>query len=362
VSLCRAIAVFRLLTLAYVLALNLYDLPNVARPVVLVATLVFLVAWSGATIWVYARPGGPRTPWLVADLVATVLAIGATWLVESPARLAAGEPTVPMMWSAAVVLAWAMVWGVPGGLLAALLVGGASMLPRLDADAHTLNNLALLLLAGAVVGYVVTLARRAEQVLAEGVRLQAATAERERLSRQIHDSVLQVLALVRRRGTGLGGEAAELARLAGEQETVLRALISSPLSAPRHDGRIDLRALLVGQSQHVHLSAPATPVLLPADRATELAAAVGAAVHNVATHVGPAADVWLFVEDTGPEVVVTVRDAGPGIPAGRLVEAAAQGRLGVAQSVVGRVRDLGGTVDIVTAPGEGTEVELRVPR
>jgi signal transduction histidine kinase len=62
------------------------------------------------------------------------------------------------------------------------------------------------------------------------------------------------------------------------------------------------------------------------------------------------------------EAVVTVRDEGPGIPPGRLAEAAAQGRLGLAQSVLGRVRDLGGTVEVVTAPGEGTEVELRVPR
>ena len=49
-------------------------------------------------------------------------------------------------------------------------------------------------------------------------QVEAATRERERLARGIHDSVLQVLALVRRRGEELGGEAAELGRLAGEQE------------------------------------------------------------------------------------------------------------------------------------------------
>jgi signal transduction histidine kinase len=47
---------------------------------------------------------------------------------------------------------------------------------------------------------------------------------------------------------------------------------------------------------------------------------------------------------------------------GRLAEAAADGRLGVAQSIQGRLRDLGGTAVITSAPGEGTEVELRVPR
>jgi signal transduction histidine kinase len=59
---------------------------------------------------------------------------------------------------------------------------------------------------------------------------------------------------------------------------------------------------------------------------------------------------------------VTVRDDGPGIAEGRLVEAASAGRLGVAQSIRGRANDLGGTVDIASRPGEGTEVEIRIPR
>jgi signal transduction histidine kinase len=61
-------------------------------------------------------------------------------------------------------------------------------------------------------------------------------------------------------------------------------------------------------------------------------------------------------------VTVTVRDDGPGIEPGRLDAAAAEGRLGVAQSIKGRLADLGGTVEIYSQPGEGTEVELRVPR
>ena len=51
--------------------------------------------------------------------------------------------------------------------------------------------------------------------------------ERERLSRQVHDGVMQVLALVSRRGREIGGETAELAELAGEQERALRRLVSS---------------------------------------------------------------------------------------------------------------------------------------
>src|SRR5207247_6189326 len=87
-------------------------------------------------------------------------------------------------------------------------------------------TLALLLLAGFAVGHVARLAMEAQQRLQRAVELEAAARERERLARGIHDSVLQVLALVQRRGAELGGESAELGRLAGEQEAALRALVS----------------------------------------------------------------------------------------------------------------------------------------
>jgi len=54
--------------------------------------------------------------------------------------------------------------------------------------------------------------------------------------------------------------------------------------------------------------------------------------------------------------VVTARQHGI------LVEAAAAGRLGVSHSICGRLRDLGGSATIRSVPGEGTEVELRLPR
>jgi signal transduction histidine kinase len=60
-------------------------------------------------------------------------------------------------------------------------------------------------------------------------------------------------------------------------------------------------------------------------------------------------------------VELSVRDDGPGIPAGRLEEAVAQGRLGVAESIRGRIADLGGTAELVTGTF-GTEWELVVPR
>lgn len=69
----------------------------------------------------------------------------------------------------------------------------------------------------------------------------------------------------------------------------------------------------------------------------------------------------MLLEDLGSSVVVTVRDEGPGIPDGRLRAAADEGRLGVAESIEGRLRDLGGEARLTTGP-HGTEWELVVPR
>ncbi|WP_262402101.1 histidine kinase [Actinomadura sp. CNU-125] len=173
-----------------------------------------------------------------------------------------------------------------------------------EIDSRALNGIVLLILAGLVVGHVVRLAREAEARLARAVELESATRERERLARDIHDSVLQVLAMVRRRGAGLGGEAAELARLAGEQETALRTLVggaprtrpdgtagaATGRGRPADGGEADLRPLLTARtSGTVTVSTPATPVPLPEHAARELDAAVAAALDNVVVHCGATA-------------------------------------------------------------------------
>ena len=164
-------------------------------------------------------------------------------------------------------------------------------------------------------------------------RSAAAAVERARLARAVHDGVLQVLALVQRRGAELGGEAAELGRLAGEQEVALRTLIRAQdavVSTP-NEAMVDLAAALsaLGARPGVHVATPGTAVEVPRVVATELAAAVGACLDNVRTHVGPDAPAWVLLEAFPDRVEVSVRDDGPGIPSGRLEAADREGRLGV---------------------------------
>jgi signal transduction histidine kinase len=174
--------------------------------------------------------------------------------------------------------------------------------------------------------------------------------------------VLQVLARVQRRGAELGGEAAELAILAGEQEVALRSLVSAAPAETTPDGEVDLRARLqILATPKVDVATPGTRVMLPAGLTAELAAVVRETLSNVARHAGDA-HAWVLLEDLGNEIVLSVRDDGPGIPTGRLADAVAEGRLGVAGSIRGRIIDLGGEVDLRTGPAEGTEWEFRVPR
>jgi len=179
----------------------------------------------------------------------------------------------------------------------------------------------------------------------------------------VHDGVLQVLALVQRRGAELGGEAAELARLAGEQEESLRALIRVQNPAPLAVGDADLVTALgaLAARPGVEVALPAGAVELPAERVEEIVAAVSACLDNVVTHVGPGASAWVFLEDLGEQIELSVRDEGTGIAPGRLAAAEAEGRLGVTGSIRGRIEDLGGEARLRTNAA-GTEWEFVVPK
>jgi len=362
VPLWRALAVFRIAALSYAAVRVAQNFRHYDHPVLSWVVIGVMAGWTALTIYGYRQPRWRRWPLLIADLAVTAACLLVSPAILGPNGLQLGIANIPVAWIASPVLAWAISGGRRRGVVAAIVMGIFDLLSYRSYGGAALDSPVLLILAGLAVGHVARLSVDAQARLQRATEIEAANRERERLARGIHDSVLQVLALVQRRGTELGGEAAELGRLAGEQETALRMLVGTGPAAPR-DGEVDLRTALGRYaSAVVSLAAPAHPVLLPAAVAEELARAVGAALANVRRHCAAETKAWVLVETEEAEVIVTVRDDGPGIPPGRLDEAAAAGRLGVAQSIKGRVRDLGGTVAITSAPGEGTEVELRVPR
>ena len=359
----RALALFRLTTLVYAIVLTGHNAARYPHPYAAWAISGVMAVWSGLSIAGYERARLRAWPLLLVDLAVTAGCVLATGVVVGQGLLARGMPTLTIAWMACPVLAVAVVKGMRWGAAAAILIGGCDLAVRGTITQTTATGTVIMVMAALALGYLGNIGTRAQEQLRQLAAGDAAHAERERLARTIHDSVLQVLALVQRQGEEIGGRAAELGRLAGEQEVALRALVDPGATAAAPTGMADIRELIRAlASARVTVSAPATGVWLPAPVAYELLAAVTAAVENVERHCPVETKVWILIEDDDGRVTATVRDDGPGIPAGRLEQAAAQGRLGVAQSIRGRVADLGGDVAITTGSLQGTEVELTVHR
>jgi signal transduction histidine kinase len=354
------------------------------------------VRWLAAAGGAVLGAVGAATRWRVAVAATLTASAGAALFIAygattgDPEKLADQHIVIPSVLilvlcvaslgavvgaTAPVLAARAALPAVLGPLAGTLAVGGLAVTQATYGMAqtvgltplqHVTTSAGLLLVAGAAVGGLgfaqVLASRRAERKHAEQIRREAAAAERDRLARPIHDGVLQVLALVQRHGSELGGQGGELAALAGEQEIALRSLLTREASAGRN-GAEDLRSPLQAlATTTIEVVTPAQPVPLPAAVAAEVTAAVRAALDNVRQHAGDGAHTWILLEDERDGVRVTVRDDGVGFPPQRPAEAAEAGRLGIAQSMRGRIADHGGTTTIHSTPDEGTEVEFWIPR
>jgi signal transduction histidine kinase len=202
--------------------------------------------WTAVVTFGYSRYWGRHNTRLaVCDLAVTIGCMVGTLLAQPLSHVQNGASLLTSVWAAGPVLALAIARGRDGGLLGAVAISGATLLLRGTDDlARQLYNIELLLVAGLVVGYAATTTRRASARLTDAIAAESAATERLRLSRTIHDGVLQVLAQVQRSGRGAGGDAARLADLAAEQEVALRALITSSPAATSGTGKSDLGAAL----------------------------------------------------------------------------------------------------------------------
>ncbi|MEU4801532.1 DUF5931 domain-containing protein [Actinosynnema sp. NPDC023587] len=358
----RGTVALRIVTFAFALGNVVVHRDTYARPWLAWTVIGAMAVWSVFTIRAYSRESG-RRPWVVsADLVVACGLMALSLPIMTDTQFLYNVPLITTIWACVPAVAAGALGGQVPGALAGLVVGLSTYLIRRELTVDLVRDVVLLAGAGLLVGMASSTARRASVRLSQALRTEAATAERERLARSIHDGVLQVLARVRKRGLELGGEAAELAELAGEQEVALRSLVAAAPTESTVDGDADLRpALQLLATPRVQVATPATQVMLPAATAFELTAVVREALSNVDKH-GDGARAWVLLEDLGEEVVLSVRDDGPGIPDGRLASAEAEGRMGIAQSIRGRVEALRGTLELQTGPGEGTEWEVRVYR
>ncbi|CAM3954548.1 MacS family sensor histidine kinase [Tsukamurella ocularis] len=322
----------------------------------------------------YARGFG-RNRWFVAGefVAAAVLALGTIW-VASPEFTANNQALPTTLWLTNPVVSAAILGGPVAGVIGGIAIAAVNAIYRGTFPETIVRdaNYPVFMAVGLGLGVAARVAIRSQEQLREAERVAAEARARERLAREVHDGVLQALAFLARRCAALGGPGTELSalgELAAQQERALRQLIAeTPSGAPapagaEGEGTVDLRDLLRPlASATVTLAEPGGAVPLPAGPAAEVAAAVRNALDNTARHAGPGARSYLLLEDVGDAVLVTVRDDGAGIAPGRLEAARAEGRLGVSESIVGRMRALGGRADLTTDVGEGVEWELWIPR
>jgi len=178
--------------------------------------------------------------------------------------------------------------------------------------------------------------------------------ERAEVATHLHDSVLQTLALIQR-----SGDPARMAMLARHQENELRDWLYGIVPL---DGIDLVSTALKGAAARVEEDheVPIDVVTVgdhPVDEQTKaLVGAASEAMVNAAKHSG-ADRMSLFFETDDDQMSIFVTDQGVGFDP----SAVEDDRRGIANSIRTRVEKAGGTVEIVSEPGEGTEVVLRMP-
>jgi len=281
--------------------------------------------------WAYEPNGGSTVLGLAILLTLVALLVAAALWADLIDRhdAARGPRHAAVVRIIAIVL---IVW-----LLVAMLV-------------QPINRLYLLVpFAGLLAMFASSLMHRWRELSGERVR-RIREEQRSEMAAHLHDSVLQTLALIQNRA----GASSEAARLARAQERELRAWLYDGDAPADSDLPTDLRdyagALELDYPVHIDVVSAG----LSTERASgELAAAAREAMLNAARHAG--GEVSVYIEGSTSGVDVFIRDRGAGFD----LDEVPGDRLGVRQSIIGRMRRAGGS-GTVRSDENGTEVHLRI--
>ncbi|XRQ16784.1 PspC domain-containing protein [Actinomadura welshii] len=177
--------------------------------------------------------------------------------------------------------------------------------------------------------------------------------ERAELAAHIHDSVLHTLTLIQRNAN----DAREVQRLARSQERTLRTWLYQPRADPDRTFAAAIKEL-AGEVEDDH----GVPIEIVCVGDTALDEPLGAALQAAreamvnAAKYAEAPSVSVYAEVEGEEVAIFVRDRGKGFDLDQVPE----DRMGVRESIIGRMERNGGKATVRTGPGEGTEVRLEI--
>ena len=178
-------------------------------------------------------------------------------------------------------------------------------------------------------------------------------ADRAEIAAHLHDSVLQTLALIQQKAD----PASEASRLARAQERELRDWLfaGSPSASVELADELRRIAAVIEQEYAARIDVVAVGQS-PSSVPDALLGAAREAMLNAARHAGGTVSVYL--ESTPTAVELTIADRGPGFA----LEDVPSDRMGVRESILGRMQRIGGTAELSPGPGgAGTEVRLVLP-
>ncbi|MYV56203.1 ATP-binding protein [Streptomyces sp. SID3212] len=203
---------------------------------------------------------------------------------------------------------------------------------------------------------------RMTQDLSEERLMRIRAQERAEVAAHVHDSVLHTLTLIQRNAD----EPGEVRRLARAQERELRAWLYNPEGTGKEEADepatlADAVKRTAAEVEDYH-GVPIEVVVVGDcpldDRLAAQMQAAREAMVNAAKYGGDGGAVQVFAEVDGRTVFLSVRDRGPGFD----LDAVPDDRMGVRESIIGRMQRHGGTARLRAVPDGGTEVELEMER
>ena len=332
-----------------------------ANRALLTGAALTATAGTGVTLLAVRRGFLGEVWYAVFDGAISMFLVSAGWLADAGDFVSG---SYPMSWLFVVAYATTLRWTVLTALLATSVF--AVLHAVMDLETVRMVGSIQFVVVALVAGWAFDSLRQrealrlqaeaeraeAEQLLAAERETAGRLQERSEMARQLHDSVLQTLKLI----SSSADDSGEVRYLARVQERDLRRTIHE-YQSPHRDGfrarLLDARAS-VEDRYRVEIE---QVIRDDAEMTTGLQALIKAAAEamaNAARHSGsPTIDLYAEVRPEG--VQINVRDRGGGFDPEKI------GTGGMAHSIVGRVVEAGGTADIKTTPGGGTDVSLFLP-
>jgi signal transduction histidine kinase len=326
-----------------------------ADKTITIAAMLLATVWTALTWWAHLRRSRLGSPaFMVADGVVCLLVAGASYAANAGDLFHGGYP---ISWIAVLAYGGGLRWAITGSLILA----GQQAFLQLESGRSAVAAIGsiVFVIYALMLGWLFGVIRRSDRD--RRVTVAELTAEREEnarklerieLANRLHDSALQTLQVI----DADADDADRVRNLARRQSRELRDLVDTFAAG---SGSTFKEALLGSISDVEELFGVEISTVVRIDRSLDdplhaLVDATREAMVNAAKYSGvERIDVYSAIEDG--EARVYVRDGGSGFDP----DGVEMGH-GIERSMRARMESVGGSMSIVTAPGDGTEVILSV--